>query len=352
MKKTVLLLLSLILVNSVVMGAENTTKKVSGPFGYNLYDDINRAPKTQKASDATASSSSKSKASTSSAKSTASAEMKFYGDETEAEWEKENINYYPNATLKDAVGKYQAGNYSGCLQEMISLTKIDPMNPIVYYYLGMAYTQVGNKDQAVKAYEYVIKLNSEKTITQYALKGRDCLVGGPTCSAGESEASEEDKQIEDFVNAPYGNGFSDQINEEIRQKELNEIQETINQKPNLEVEDIERIKNFDNKSAVPEETKVAEVTNEDILAAIETLKKAGVTVSVNPYQTMPMDNEYSQLSMLLGNNNNNNNNSMMNMLPYLMGQANNGQKIDPQLIQSMMMSSMLTDITFTDNDKK
>ena len=96
--------------------------------------------------------------------------------------------------------------------------------------------------------------------------------------------------------------------------------------------------------------KVAAVTNEEVLAAIETLKKAGVTVSVNPYQTMPMNDEYSQLSMLLGNNSSNNN-SMMNMLPYFMGQ-NGNQKIDPQMLQSVMMNSMITDFTFTDKDKK
>ena len=346
MKKTVLLLLSLMLVSGAALAVETSTgnKIAAGPFGYDLYEDIHRKPKEK----GVTTTKEPTPAKVNATKSTGMAEMEFYGDETEAEWENDNINYYPDATLKSAVAKYQHGNYSGCLQEMISLTKIDPMNPIVYYYLGMAYTQVGNKDQAVKAYESVIKLNSEKTLTQYALRGRDCLVGGPTCSADET--SEEDKKMEEFVNAPYGNGFSDEINEEIRQKELDEIQETINQKRNLEREDVERIQKFDSKGEISTENKVAEVTNEDILAAIETLKKAGVTVSVNPYQSMPMNDEYSQLSMLFGNNNNNNN-SMMGMLPYLMGQANSGQKIDPQILQSMMMNSMITDITFTDNDK-
>ncbi|MBE7709054.1 MAG: tetratricopeptide repeat protein [Cyanobacteria bacterium SIG32] len=350
MKKTVLLLLSLVLINGVAISAETSVgdRIAAGPFGYDLYKDIHREPKKK---DTEAENAAK-KSPVETVKQAVSSEITFYGDDTEAEWENESIDYYPDATLKSAVEKYQQGNFSGCLQEMISLTKVDPTNPLVYYYLGMAYTQVGNKDQAVKAYEYVIKLNSEKTITQYALRGRDCLVDGPTCapasSAAEAETSEE---LDEFVNAPYGNGFSDEINEEIRQKELDKIQETINQKPNLDREDIERIQNFDNKTEAPAENKVAEVTNEDVLAAIETLKKAGVTVSVNPYQSMPMNDEYSQLNMLLGNNNNNSN-SMMSMLPYLMGQANNGQKIDPQIIQSMMMNSMLTDITFTDNDKK
>lgn len=354
MKKTVLLLLSMMLVGGAALAAGTSAgdKIAAGAFGYDLYSDITRDSNKKEVAPANDLASGPLKSPQKNTKKTTDSEMKFYGEETEAEWENANLNYYPNATLKSAVAKYQGGNYSGCLQEMISLTKIDPMNPVVYYYLGMAYTQVGNKDQAVKAYEYVIKLNSEKTLTQYALKGRDCLVDGPTCSGEVSEENEDDEKLEEFVNAPYGNGFSNEINDEIRKKELGDIQKTINTKPNLEVEDVRKIKEFDRKGETPSENTVANASNEDVLAAIETLKKAGITVSVNPYQSMPMNDEYSQLSMLLGNNNNNNNNSMMSMLPYLMNQNNNGQKIDPQLIQSMMMSSMLNDISFTDNNKK
>ena len=127
------------------------------------------------------------------------------------------------------------------------------------------------------------------------------------------------------------------------------MQKKINAKE-LNEEDIENIQKLDRRSdAVKPNEKVADVSNEDVLAAIETLKKAGVTVSINPYQTqLPMNDEYAQLSMMLGSNNNNNN-QMMNMLPMLMAQ-NNGKNIDPQILQSMMMNSMLPDFTF--NDKK
>ncbi|MBQ8635443.1 tetratricopeptide repeat protein, partial [bacterium] len=221
----------------------------------------------------------------------------FYGEDTEAEWETDKM-YYPNPNLNRALEKYKKGNYSGCLQEMISLTKIDSANPVVYYYMGMAYTQVGNKDQAVKAYEQVIKLQPEETLVKYATKGRDCLVGGPTCVAPSEEQT--DKALDEFINSPYGNGFSDELNAEIRKKELENIHEDINKKPELNQKDIERIQRFDEKGEAPAEEKIASVSNEDVLAAIETLKKAGVTVSVNPYQQIPMNNEYAQLSMLLG----------------------------------------------------
>lgn len=330
MKKTALLLLALVFMGSSAFAALG--KETKGPFGYNLYDDITRKPDAPKQQE--------------SSKSSAPASG-YYSENTTAEWETEYM-YYPNATLNSAVRKYQSGNYSGCLQEMISLTKKDPSNPLVYYYMAMAYTQTGNKDQAVKAYETVIKLNSEKTLTQYAIKGRDCLVGGPTCV--ETTVEGADEELDNFINSPYGNGFSNELNDQVKQQKLKDIQKTINKKQILEEEDIQKIQQFDQKSEAPAEDKTAQVSNDDVLSAIETLKKAGVTVSINPYQTMPMDNQFNELSMFLGNNNNNN--SMMNMLPYLMSQHQNGKNIDPQIVQSMMMNSMLPDFTFSDNNKK
>lgn len=335
MKKTILLLLATILITSPALA-------VTGPFGYDLEKDINRNnPKyNNNAANNSQNSSDNSKSETQSG-------PQYYGDNTEPEWEK-SVNFYPNATLSSAVRKYKGGNYSGSLQELMSLAKRDKSNPLVFYYLGMAYAQVGNKDQAVKAYETVMKLNSDKTLTQYANKGRDCLVGGPACSSDNAEAT--DKELDEFVNSPYGNGFSKEINDEMRQQKLKQIQNTINKKDSLDGVDMDKIRDFDdNKTEAVTEDKIA-VTNDDVLQAIETLKKAGVTVSINPYQQpMMQNNEYAQLQALFGNNNNNNN-SMMSMLPYLMSQNQNGKNLDPQIFQSMMMNSMIPDFTF--NDKK
>lgn len=268
-------------------------------------------------------------------------------------------SYYPNATLSSAITKYKRGNYSGSLQELISLTKKDPYNPMVFYYLGMAYTQAGNRQQAINAYETVMRMHASEKLTQYATKGRDCLVGGPACYTSEMDYDNiPQDDMDRFINAPYGNGLSKELKQQMKQQELRDIEKRIKVKDVLPDKDIEKIQKFDkNKSdndvnneklAMADNT---DVSNEDILQAIETLKKAGVTVTINPYQQQfPMNDEYAQMSMMLGANNYNNNNSMMNMLPMLMSQ-NNGQKIDPQVIQAMMMNSMLPDFTFNDNKK-
>ena len=46
-----------------------------------------------------------------------------------------------------------------------------------------------------------------------------------------------------------------------------------------------------------------------------------------------------------------NNSNSFNMVPFMLSQYENGQKIDPQIIQSMMLNSMLPDFTFKNDDK-
>lgn len=272
-----------------------------------------------------------------------------------------NTMYYPNANIKSVISKYKSGNYSGCLQELFSLVKKDPSNALAYYYMAMAYTHIDMETEAIEAYEKVIALNPNEYLVQYATKGRDCLTDGPACQpVVEEKPAEELDDLDKFINAPYGNGLSPELNMEIKQKQLINIKETINKKEELENKDIQRIKDFDkNKSTSKniDNEKIAQVSDEDVLNAIKTLKEAGLTISVqteNPYaQMMQYQNpQMTEMSMLLGNNNTNNGNSMMNMLPMLMTQAQKGENIDPRFMQAMMMNSMMTDFTFNNDNNK
>ncbi len=278
------------------------------------------------------------------------------------DFDKDTI-YYPNANIKSVVAKYKAGNYTGCLQELFSLTKKDPSNALAYYYMALAYTHINMKNEAVEAYEKVITLSSNSYLVEYATKGRDCLTDGPAChpvvAEEKPEPVEELDDLDKFIRAPYGNGLSPELNNEIRQKQLINIKETINKKEELEKKDIEKIKKFDkNKSTLKDidNEKIAQVSDEDVLNAIKTLKDAGLSISVqseNPYaQMMQYQNpQMAEMSMLLGNNNNNGN-SMMNMLPMLMTQAQKGENIDPRVMQAMMMNSMMADFSFNNDNNK
>ena len=264
--------------------------------------------------------------------------------------------YYPNANISSAIAKYKKGNYTGCLQELFSLTKKDPSNAMAYYYMAMTFTHVDMQAEAIEAYEKVIALNPNSYLLDYATKGRDCLTGGPACmpQGEESADGEPQDELDKFVNSSYGDGLSKDTENELKQKELERIKDTLNKKDSLNNDDMQKIKNFDapNKSSIEENDKIAMVSDEEILGAINTLKSAGVNVSLqsnNPYAqiTQYQDPQMAQMSMLLGNNNNN---SSMNMLPFLMSQADSGKNIDPRLMQAMIMNSMVSDINFNNNN--
>lgn len=263
------------------------------------------------------------------------------------ELDKDTI-YYPNATVKSAIAKYKAENYTGCLQELFSVTKKNPSNALAYYYMAMAYTHLDMQTEAIEAYEKVISLNPDKYLSDYAAKGRDCLTGGPLCAV-EGAAKEGQDELDSFINSPYGdNGMSAEVMNQVKQKELTKIKDTINKKENLEVDDLEKIKDFDNKSMEEETIKIAQVSDEEVLQAINTLKEAGLNLNVQPensYTNQYQDPRMNEMSMLLGGNNYNNNNSMMNMLPMLMNKAEKGENIDPRFVQTMMMNSMMSDLT-------
>ena len=64
------------------------------------------------------------------------------------------------------------------------------------------------------------------------------------------------------------------------------------------------------------------------------------------------DPQMAELSMMLGNYNNNNSNSMMNIVPMLMAQNQEGKNIDPRLMQAMMMNSMMAGFNINDNNNR
>lgn len=259
--------------------------------------------------------------------------------------------YYPNANINSVIAKYKDGNYTGCLQELFSLIKKEPDNALAYYYMAMAYTYVDMEADAIEAYEKVLALSPNTYLAEYALKGRDCLTGGPACQTVESE---ELSDLDKFILSPYGNGLSPELNQQVQQHELTNIKETINKKERLEDNDVEKIKKFDDKykSFSIDNEKIAQVSDEEILQAVKTLKDAGLNVTLqgdNPY-SMPYQNpQMAEMSMMLGGNNNNGN-AMMNMVPMLMSQAQKGENIDPRVMQALMMNSMMSDFGYMNNN--
>ena len=292
--------------------------------------------------------------------------------------------YYTNPTMKSAVTRYNQGNYTGCLQELYDYTKKNPNDPYAYYYMGLAYTKIGEKKAAQNCYQKVINCNVHGTLLKSALKSRDCLSGGPFCMWDETMSMLEegmneimdstdisaDDELDKFIKAPYqGNGFSPELEKQFKQKELENVQKTINRKKELNESDFEKIQKLNdfNKSEILTGEKIAMVTgadngltpsDSDVSDAIDVLRRSGLNITVqNPvaeqsaftqtsFESTPEvftpNTDLQNWNMLFGNTNSSKNDPMMTMLPYMMQDSQNGKNIDPKLLQTMMMNSMMS----------
>ena len=93
-----------------------------------------------------------------------------------------------------------------------------------------------------------------------------------------------------------------------------------------------------NKSEVP--------TNDEILAALDTLKRAGYQSYMPQPAMTPEMMQLSMLNSLNGNTNQAYNNPMAGFFPYMMNNQTDTSNIDPQVMQTMMMSSMMNGLSF------
>ena len=149
-------------------------------------------------------------------------------------------------------------------------------------------------------------------------------------------------------------------------------------------EDLEKLKEYE-KSQTLKTDRLAMAndmpSNDEIINAVQVLKRAGLNnstqmpetskktpkgratstpvnvepiaeeqpvQSAQPVAQMPTvqpytpDPQIQQMSMMLNNGNSNYSDPMMNMLPYMM--QNDGKNMDPQVIQALMMNSMMNSL--------
>lgn len=309
-------------------------------------------------------------------------------------------SYYPEPTLESIIAKYRASDFAGCLQECISYVRLNPNDTLGFYYLAMSYTKVNDKDNAIRAYEKVISLNDNPMIVKYATNGRNCIMGNdnekcyenvnepelvypyadivksdltpvdpetlvnrnlaklkeqlspPPVDEADNQNSknkgkddenkivlpfgQQDDKLDQFINAPYGNGLSPELNKEYKQIQLRKIQNTINtgeDTPEKNMKELKYIQKFDNQKSDLGTDKLAYDNTSIDWASIE-----------KDPEYIKQKQEMEQLRLMLGNDkSSSNNNDMMDMLPYMTEQGN--KNLSPEVIQAMMMKSMMGDLT-------
>lgn len=143
---------------------------------------------------------------------------------------------------------------------------------------------------------------------------------------------QQDAKLDAFINAPYGNGLSPDLNKQYKQLQLKKIQQNLNNEQSTTDDSnvLKNIHNFDNHKTDSGEIKLAYATQNEM----ESYTKSP--------EYIQSQKELEELRVLFGNDNSSksSDDEMMNML--LTG---NGKNLSPEVIQAMMQKSMMTDFT-------
>lgn len=264
--------------------------------------------------------------------------------------------------VKVAIKKYKVGNYTGCLQDCQNIVSRDPSNTLAYYYMAMSYAQAGKKDEAINAYAKVLTLKPNSQLFEYASTGKRCIETPEQCHIDNSTPS-TNPELDNFIASPFSNNIAPAARAEIEKKHLDAIKNEINSGKDVDEYDLRKLN--ENNSEDKSVSKAQNTPSDDeIVAALRVLKAAGLSPLgqqqsnyANPYAVQAdayQSPEMSQVSSMLGNGNNTNNNNMMNMLPFMLAQNKNGGSgsFTPQMMQAVIMNSMMPDFNFnTDKDK-
>lgn len=221
---------------------------------------------------------------------------------------------YASPEVNSAIKMYKAKNYTQCYDTLKQVVTKDPSNALAYYYLAMSSAQIGKKEEAIENYNNVINLSPNGQLEKYAMKGKVCLENPEQCNADMDNLSPLDK----FIKRDYGSGFSPQVRSEYEKQKIENLMREMNRGNDVTPAKFKDYKDFSSS---------VEPTNDEIVAALRVLQRAGLTNVIN--------NSSSELSLLTGNNYNNNNAAILNMLT-----GNGDSNLSPQVIQSLLTNQM------------
>lgn len=211
-----------------------------------------------------------------------------------------------NTDLTNAIKMYKNKNYSECYVKLESVIKNDPANALAYYYMAMTSAQLGRKDEAILNYDKAITLAPDgNNLSRYAKKGKRCLETPDKCTDSLFDSMEDE-----FVQRKSGSNFTEEVQSNYEQLKIENLMREMNRNDSLEPQKFKEYKDF---SGVP--------TNDEIVAALRTLQRAGLGSLVN--------NNYADLSVLTGN-------SQQNAMLNIMGTSS----MNPQLIQALLTNNM------------
>lgn len=188
-------------------------------------------------------------------------------------------------SIKPAIAKYKQQNYVGAMQDLEEILQKEPHNMTGIYYLALSYTQLGYKDKAKQLYRILANSDKNEALVYYSQYALDCLENpnsdqctGKKAQEEELAKSAEADEMTKFIQsgAKIHPSAMDKITNE---RMIRRIQEVEYQK-----------KQEENASKTNLKSQNSNPTNEEIIQALNTLKKIGYNPFENDYSSLLSDN--------------------------------------------------------------
>lgn len=210
-----------------------------------------------------------------------------------------------NSEVFDAIELYKDQNYTECYYRLTEYVKQDNANALAFYYLAMSATQIGKEEEALENYSRAINLAPRNSnLSAYAQKGKLCIETPDACTE-EVYTTPLENFIRDNA-AP----LSETVNSKLEQLKIEEMMRKMNRFEDIKKDSFKEFRDFSSMNN-------ANPTNDEIVAALRVLQKAGLT------------NNMTDITALTGINNNQS--SLINMM---------GGTMNPQLIQTLLTNNM------------
>ena len=259
--------------------------------------------------------------------------------------------------IRQAINCYKVKNYTSCLQILKNVEKKEPYNSVVTYYLGLANLKLGKKDEALNYFKSTSLLDPYSVVGKYAKQTMESINNPEAINDIKVEIDE----VSSFIKS--GKKVAPEVINQMSKQRLEAEKEEINSDVKKQTEELKRQQIRERqRQNINNNMSSNEPTNDEIAQAVKTFQKLGLNPfnsqgaqnysQMTPQQRQQMqsiNNDMTQLSMLMGQANNNSNNNMMNMLPFMMMQNNSPNsnfKMTPEMIQTMMMSQMMPNLDF------
>ena len=213
--------------------------------------------------------------------------------------------------LAEYINLYKSQNYTECYDRLSAYVLKEQANALAYYYLAMSATRLGKKDEAIDNYSKAISLAPvNSNLSAYARKGKRCIETPDAC-----EEAVYDTPLEEFIKKSGYVKVSDEVNSQIEKLKIEEMMRKMNRFEDIDRDTFKQYRDFSTMNNQGP-------TNDEIVAALRTLQKAGLSNFANT--------NYSDLSFL--SDGNKNQDALLNMM--------GNSKLSPQLIQTMLTNNM------------